>query len=561
MIDKNEGDSAPFKEFTPAPFITQIWTILKIRIIHRIRNSSVWIELITSLVLLIFTVLFSRKVNTFKAEQKEAEFEIQVPLAMAPGSTPNIGIIPDTAETHVFLTLLNQTSLYPQVDLFEKTIFFNTFDDYVDYVQDNRDIDDQFIAIEVNHSSTTNDYTFRISRSGQNQYILPDTYQSVFRVYHLLNQQTPPNILFQQYSFPHKSVYSPDFENGLTACIFASVFFVGPILVTCTFFVEEADKGIRDMLTFFGLSNAASNIAWFIISFVALLFPSIFYAIALTLILHINFFTIFLLYLVESFAHSSFSLFIVSLYPKGNFATATALIILFAFFVFLFLGYFAFITVIGFDAVKNALSIFPPASYAYSMFMITSKRVTDFASAASSREYNVKYAYVYLLVEGFVYYIFYLLIDFFKNRTILPSPSKWKYSKPTFDTEPIIVDHLEKDYGKLKAVNNLSFSLKQGDVLAIVGPNGAGKSTLMSMLSASNVPTSGSIKFQSVNISDHCLTMHRLTGYCPQDNIFLNTLTPTEWLKLVCILRNEPNFDFNNLLQALGLDKQLKKRL
>ena len=46
----------------------------------------------------------------------------------------------------------------------------------------------------------------------------------------------------------------------------------------------------------------------------------------------------------------------------------------------------------------------------------------------------------------------------------------------------LTVEHLKKNYGKLKAVNDISFSVKKGEIFGILGPNGAGKTTTLEML-------------------------------------------------------------------------------
>ena len=58
----------------------------------------------------------------------------------------------------------------------------------------------------------------------------------------------------------------------------------------------------------------------------------------------------------------------------------------------------------------------------------------------------------------------------------------------------IEVNSLSKSFGSKQAVNNLSFSVRQGEVLGFLGPNGAGKSTTMRMITGFLPPTSGSVK-------------------------------------------------------------------
>ncbi len=62
------------------------------------------------------------------------------------------------------------------------------------------------------------------------------------------------------------------------------------------------------------------------------------------------------------------------------------------------------------------------------------------------------------------------------------------------------VMQLTKRFGGLAAVNNLSFSLRKGEILGVIGPNGAGKSTMVSLIGGALVPTSGTILYQGRDI-------------------------------------------------------------
>jgi branched-chain amino acid transport system ATP-binding protein len=66
---------------------------------------------------------------------------------------------------------------------------------------------------------------------------------------------------------------------------------------------------------------------------------------------------------------------------------------------------------------------------------------------------------------------------------------------------PILeLDHVTKRFGGLPAVDDLSFGVREGEVLGIIGPNGAGKSTVISLIGGALAPTSGTIRFQGHDI-------------------------------------------------------------
>ena len=67
--------------------------------------------------------------------------------------------------------------------------------------------------------------------------------------------------------------------------------------------------------------------------------------------------------------------------------------------------------------------------------------------------------------------------------------------------ESIKVENITKLYGNIRAVDNVSFSAKKGEIIALLGPNGAGKSTLMNMITGFLAPTDGKIYVDGLDIA------------------------------------------------------------
>ena len=77
------------------------------------------------------------------------------------------------------------------------------------------------------------------------------------------------------------------------------------------------------------------------------------------------------------------------------------------------------------------------------------------------------------------------------------------------------IDHLFKNYGKFRAVNNLSLHIPRGDLFGFVGPNGAGKTTTIRMVCGLMLPTSGNITINGVDAVAHQKEIKKQIGYVP----------------------------------------------
>src|SRR4051812_43650190 len=84
---------------------------------------------------------------------------------------------------------------------------------------------------------------------------------------------------------------------------------------------------------------------------------------------------------------------------------------------------------------------------------------------------------------------------------------------------------VNKSFGGLLAVSNLSFSIKAGEIVSLIGPNGAGKSTVMNMITGIYAPNSGDIRFDGVSIlglAPHEITRRGLARTFQSLRLFLN---------------------------------------
>jgi ABC-2 type transport system ATP-binding protein len=97
--------------------------------------------------------------------------------------------------------------------------------------------------------------------------------------------------------------------------------------------------------------------------------------------------------------------------------------------------------------------------------------------------------------------------------------------------------HLTKRYASLPAVEDLSFTLKPGQVLGCLGPNGSGKSTTVKMLTGLLEPTRGKVNFNGRDIRDDLTGYRKCLGYVPEEALLYPYLTGWEYLEMVATLR------------------------
>ncbi len=101
----------------------------------------------------------------------------------------------------------------------------------------------------------------------------------------------------------------------------------------------------------------------------------------------------------------------------------------------------------------------------------------------------------------------------------------------------IEVENLTKQFGSKTAVDNLSFSVKKGEVLGFLGPNGAGKSTTMRMITGFMPPTKGDAKVCGVSIIDNPTAAKTKIGYLPESAPLYLDMTVAGFLKFCANIR------------------------
>lgn len=122
----------------------------------------------------------------------------------------------------------------------------------------------------------------------------------------------------------------------------------------------------------------------------------------------------------------------------------------------------------------------------------------------------------------------------------------------------IEVQSLTKDFGLRRAVDNLSFTVKPGEVLGFLGPNGAGKSTTMKMITGFLTPTSGTARINGFDIQSDPVAAKREFGYLPEGAPGYADMRVLEFLEFAADLRGLSGGARQQRLQEVVQDVHLE---
>jgi ABC-2 type transport system ATP-binding protein len=128
----------------------------------------------------------------------------------------------------------------------------------------------------------------------------------------------------------------------------------------------------------------------------------------------------------------------------------------------------------------------------------------------------------------------------------------------------IQVEKLTKIYGTQRALDEISFEAKQGEILGFLGPNGAGKSTTMKILTGYIPQTSGIAKVCGFDVSTQTMEVKKHIGYLPELNPLYTDMFVKEYLLFsaeVQGLGKEAKTRVNEMIERVGLSLERKKKI
>jgi len=128
----------------------------------------------------------------------------------------------------------------------------------------------------------------------------------------------------------------------------------------------------------------------------------------------------------------------------------------------------------------------------------------------------------------------------------------------------IVVENITKLYGKQKALDNVSFEIKTGEIVGFIGPNGAGKSTMMKIITGFIPPTSGKVEVNGSDILEKSLQVKKDIGYLPESNPLYQEMYIKEYLYFVAKLyklRKNSGARIEEMIERTGLASEQKKKI
>ena len=128
----------------------------------------------------------------------------------------------------------------------------------------------------------------------------------------------------------------------------------------------------------------------------------------------------------------------------------------------------------------------------------------------------------------------------------------------------IVVQGVTKLYGSQKALDNVSFEIRTGEIVGFLGPNGAGKSTMMKIITGFMPPTSGKVFVNGIDTAGGSLEIKKRIGYLPENNPLYPEMYVREYLQFAASLykTDRPIKDqIDNIIKITGLEPEQKKKI
>ena len=155
----------------------------------------------------------------------------------------------------------------------------------------------------------------------------------------------------------------------------------------------------------------------------------------------------------------------------------------------------------------------------------------------------------------------YIICPKCNTKGIFTFPEEKTELKTAAGSFTIEVDGLTKMYKDLKAVDNLSFNIRTGEIFGLLGPNGAGKTTTIKAILSLIHVNSGEIKINGFDIKKDDIKAKKNIGYLPERVAFYENLTPLQTLHFFCELKGADKSVAKPLIKEVGLEDAINRKV
>lgn len=128
----------------------------------------------------------------------------------------------------------------------------------------------------------------------------------------------------------------------------------------------------------------------------------------------------------------------------------------------------------------------------------------------------------------------------------------------------IVARNVTRLYGEQKALDDVSFQIRTGEIVGFLGPNGAGKSTMMKIITGFIPPTSGSVEVDGLDVGTSSTEVKKKIGYLPENNPLYPEMYVREYLSYVASFykSDRPRYELvREIIEMTGLGPEHKKKI
>lgn len=125
----------------------------------------------------------------------------------------------------------------------------------------------------------------------------------------------------------------------------------------------------------------------------------------------------------------------------------------------------------------------------------------------------------------------------------------------------IVVELVSKSYGEQRALNEVSFTAKKGEIIGFLGPNGAGKSTMMKILTGYISPNTGEVSVADIDVLSDATLAQKKIGYLPEQNPLYKDMYVREYLKFRAGIFKVDKMRVKEVIELVGLTPEVGKKI